>query len=121
MLENKMKESIYIEQIMVVGESQKFPAALIIPDFVVIREWCKSQGIEYTLDAEMIRNQQILKLIFNEITHFNKEFPSYEQLKKFTLLSTPWTVEGGEITPTLKPKRKSINTKYKAVIDGMYE
>ncbi len=121
MIENKMKESVYIEQLMVVGESQKFPAALIIPEFAVIREWCKSQGIDYTSDVEMVRNQQILKLIFAEIAQFNKEFAPYEQVKKFVLLATPWTVEGGEVTPTLKPKRKAINAKYKDIIDGMYE
>ncbi len=120
-IENKMKESLYIEFIMVVGESQKFPAALIIPEFVAIRDWCKSQGIQYTSDAEMVRNQQVLKLIFGEIALFNKEFAPYEQIKKFTLLPTPWTVEGGEITPTLKPKRKVINAKYKEVIERMYE
>ena len=116
-----MKESVYIEQMMVVGESQKFPAALIIPEFVALREWCKSQVISYTSDAEMVKNQQVLKLIFGEIAKFNKEFASYEQVKKFTLLATPWTVEGGEVTPTLKPKRKAIMAKYKDVIDRMYE
>ena len=120
-LENKMKESAYIEQMVVVGESQKFPAALIIPEFAVILEWCKSQGIDYTSDAEMVKNQQVLKLIFNEIARFNKEFASYEQVKKFTLLPATWTVEGGEITPTLKPKRKAINAKYNDVIERMYE
>jgi long-chain acyl-CoA synthetase len=120
-LENKMKESLYIEQMMVVGESQKFPAALIVPEFTTIRDWCKSQGINYTSDVEMIKNQQVLKLIFGEIARFNKEFAPYEQVKKFTLLSTPWTVEGGEVTPTLKPKRKMINLKYKETIERMYE
>lgn len=120
-LENKMKESLYIEQMMVVGESQKFPAALIVPEFIAIRDWCKTQGIEYTSDVEMVKNQQVLKLIFGEIARFNKDFAPYEQVKKFTLLATPWTIEGGEITPTLKPKRKIVTNKYKDVIDGMYE
>lgn len=120
-LENKMKESVFIEQMMVVGESQKFPAALIIPEFVALRDWCKTQGIDYTTDAEIIKNQQVLKLIFSEISKFNKEFAQYEQVKKFTLLANPWTIEGGEVTPTLKPKRKVITAKYKDLIDRMYE
>jgi long-chain acyl-CoA synthetase len=120
-LENKMKESVFIEQMMVVGESQKFPAALIIPEFVALRDWCKTQGIDYTTDTEMIKNQQVLKLIFSEISKFNKEFAQYEQVKKFTLLANPWTIEGGEVTPTLKPKRKVITAKYKDLIDRMYE
>ena len=120
-IENKMKESPYIESVMVVGESQKFPAALIIPEFSAIREWCKIQSIDYTYDAEMMKNQQVLKLIFGEIIRFNQEFAPHEQVKKFTLLSNPWTVEGGEITPTLKPKRKVINIKYKETIELMYE
>ena len=121
MIENKMKESPFIEQLMVVGEGQKFPSALIIPEFVALRDWGKTNKVNYTSDAEMVKDQQVLKLIFDEIAGFNKGFAPYEQVKKFILLASPWTIEGGEITPTLKPKRKVINTKYKDIIEDLYE
>ncbi|MFN3848430.1 MAG: AMP-dependent synthetase/ligase [Spirosomataceae bacterium] len=121
MLENKFKESVLIEQVMVVGEGQKFPAALIVPEFMVLRDWCKSQGIAYTSDYEMIENEQVIKKFYSEINEFNKEFAQYERVKKITLLPTAWTVEGGEITPTLKPKRKIIMSKFKDKIEAMFE
>jgi long-chain acyl-CoA synthetase len=120
-LENKIKESLYVEQIMVVGESQKFPGALIIPEFANLKEWCKTNKIPYTTDAEMVKNQAVQKLILDEINRFNKEFAPYEQVKKFELLANQWTIENGEITPTLKPKRKVIMNKYKDLIEAMYE
>lgn len=121
MLENKFKESVFIEQVMVVGEGQKFPAALIVPEFMVLRGWCKSQGIAYTSDYEMIENEQVIKKFYSEINEFNKEFAQYERVKKITLLPTAWTVESGEITPTLKPKRKIIMSKFKDKIEAMFE
>jgi long-chain acyl-CoA synthetase len=120
-LENKIKESVYVEQIMVVGESQKFPGALIIPEFAVLREWAKAHNIPYTTDAEMVKNHEVQKLFLDEVHRFNKEFAPYEQVKKIELLSAPWTIENGEITPTLKPKRKVIMSRYKDLIEGMYE
>ncbi len=120
-LENKIKESVYVEQIMVVGEGQKFPGALIIPEFVALREWCKAHNIPYSSDIEIVKRQEIQKLFMDEVHHFNKEFAPYEQVKKIELLSAPWTIENGEITPTLKPKRKVIMTRYKDLIDKMYE
>ncbi len=120
-LENKIKESIYVEQIMVVGEGQKFPGALIIPEFVALKAWCKAQNIPYSSDAEIVKNHDVHKLIMDEVNRFNKEFAPYEQVKKIELLANPWTIENGEITPTLKPKRKVIMNKYKDLIEGMYE
>lgn len=120
-IENKLKESTFIEMVMVVGEGQKFPAALIIPEFVALREWCKTNGIEYTSDAEMVKNQQVIKLLQTEVAKANKEFAQYEQVKKITLLPVLWSVETGEITPTLKPKRKVIMAKYKEAIEGMFD
>ena len=120
-LENKIKESVYVEQIMVVGEGQKFPGALIIPEFAALREWAKTHNIPYSSDAEMVKKHEIQKLILDEVNRFNKEFAPYEQVKKIELLSAPWSIENGEITPTLKPKRKVIMTRYKDLIEGMYE
>ncbi len=121
MIENKLKESLFIEMVMVVGEGQKFPAALIIPEFMALREWCKSHNISYTSDYEMIDNEAIIKKIYEEVNILNKDFAQYERVKKIKLLASPWTVEGGEITPTLKPKRKVIMAKYKEAIDELFE
>lgn len=120
-LENKIKESVYVEQIMVVGEGQKFPGALIVPEFTALQEWCKTHNVPYTSDAEMVQNPQVLKLLHDEVVHFNHEFAPYEQVKKIVLLPNLWTIESGEITPTLKPKRKVIVNKYKEQIESMYE
>ena len=120
-LENKIKESVFVEQIMVVGESQKFPGALIVPEFAALKDWAKANNIAYTTDAEMVENHDVQKLINDEVHRFNKEFAPYEQVKKVKLLANPWTIENGEITPTLKPKRKVIVNKYKDLIDAMYE
>jgi long-chain acyl-CoA synthetase len=120
-LENKIKESIYVEQIMVVGEGQKFPGALIIPEFVALKEWCKAHNIPFTSDADIANNHDVNKLLMDEVNRYNKEFAPYEQVKKIELLANPWTIENGEITPTLKPKRKVIMNKFKDLIEGMYE
>jgi len=120
MLENKIKESVYVEQMIVVGEGEKFPAALIVPEFAALKEWSKTNGISYSTDAEMVKNLDIQKLLLDEVNRFNKEFAPYEQVKKIELLAKTWTIEDGEITPTLKPKRKVIMQKYKDLIEGMY-
>ncbi|WP_259015024.1 AMP-dependent synthetase/ligase [Emticicia fluvialis] len=119
-LENKIKESVYVEQIIVVGEGEKFPSALIVPEFTALKEWCAAHGILYTTDAEMAKKPEVHKLILDEVHRFNKEFAPYEQVKKIELLPKAWTIEDGEITPTLKPKRKVITQKYKDLIEGMY-
>jgi long-chain acyl-CoA synthetase len=121
MLENKLKESSFIEMIMVVGEGQKFPAALIIPEFTALRDWAKTQGVAYTSDYEMIDNELIIKKMYEEVNALNRDFAQYERVKKIKLLASPWTVEGGEITPTLKPKRKVILNKYKEQIEELFE
>jgi long-chain acyl-CoA synthetase len=120
MIENKLKESILIEQAIVVGESQKHPAALLVPSFSSLRDWAKLHSIDYTTDEEMIGKPEIIDKIQSEIDKFNQNFAQYEQIKKFVLLPKLWSIEGGELTPTLKVKRKIIHSKYKEFIDRMY-
>lgn len=119
-LENKMKESPYIEQIMVVGANRKFPAALIVPNTGHLQNWCKQHGLHGESLNEMIREPAIIELIGKEVDKYNQFFGHSEQIKKFKLLSTEWTIEGGELTPTLKLKRKVISEKYADAIDGIY-
>jgi long-chain acyl-CoA synthetase len=120
LIENKFKESRFIEQIMVVGDGQKFPAALIVPAFDAWRKWCAMKNIHYTDDMEMIHHKAIIERMQKEVDEMNENFAQYERIKKFVLMPRQWTIAEGELTPTLKVKRKVINTKSKDLIDGMY-
>jgi long-chain acyl-CoA synthetase len=119
-IENKLKESLVIEQAMVVGEGQKFPSALIVPSYSGLQDWCKIHEIPYTSNAEMIRKPEVLEKFKKEIAGFNEKFAQYEQIKKFELVLNPWTIETGELTPSLKVKRKVISKNYEDQINGMY-
>ena len=121
LVENKLKESVLIEQAIVVGEGQKFPSALIIPDFNALKEWCSRSGIDYTNDAQMIKNDKVKDKINQEVKDLMKSIAQYQQVKKVELLPKLFTIESGELTPTLKLKRKIIHGKYKELIEGMYE
>jgi len=120
LLENKIKESPFIDQIMVLGENQKFAAALIVPDFEYMQTWCKIKEIPYTGNAEMIRHKAFRNRIKKEIDCFNKQFGSTEKIKKFELIDHEWTVESGEITANLKLKRKFIQQRYKKTINELF-
>jgi len=119
-LENKFKESILIEQVIVVGESQKFPAALIVPSFDSLRDWCTKKQITYTSDAQMIDHEKVKKKFEKEIEKLNKGFAQYEKIKQYKILDHQWTIESGELTPTLKLKRKAIHAKYEDEISQLY-
>ncbi|HSZ26252.1 MAG TPA: long-chain fatty acid--CoA ligase [Cytophagaceae bacterium] len=120
LIENKFKESRFIEQIMVVGDGQKFPGALIVPAFDFYRKWCDTKNIHYTNDADMIKNNAFIDRMQKEVDTLNENFAQFEKIKKFALLPRLWTINDGELTPTLKVKRKVINTKFKNLIDGLY-
>jgi long-chain acyl-CoA synthetase len=119
-IENKFKESSFIDAIMVVGENQKYAAALIVPDFQYLRGWCGVKEIPYTTDAAMIALPRIRKRFQKEVSKFNKSFGTTEQLKAFELMDREWTVESGELTPSLKLKRNVNCEKYRAVINKIY-
>lgn len=119
-LENKFKESPYIEQVIVIGENERFPAALVLPDFSALKGWCERNNITYSTNKEMIRDQRIIDKIQSVIDHFNQNFGHWEQVKKFELLSEEWSIDGGELTPKLSLKRKVILEKYKAQVENIY-
>ena len=121
LMENKFKESTYIEQIMVLGEGRKFPSALIVPNFEVLYDWCKSNGIQETDPKQLIMNSKVIHHFKNEIENRNKEFGNWEQIKKFELLEKPWGVDSGELTPTLKLKRRIIKDKFQSLIEKIYD
>lgn len=119
-MENKFKESRFIEQVMVIGEYQKFPAAMVVPSFEFLKEYCEGKGIEYGSNEAIIKNQRIIDRIQKEIDQFNEGFGSWEQIKQFELLPEEWSIDGGELTPTLKLRRKKILEKYQHVHDKIY-
>jgi long-chain acyl-CoA synthetase len=120
LIENSLKASPLIEQCIVIGESQRFPAALIAPSFDGLRTWCKKHNISYTTDAEMITNEKIKARIWRDVETTNQGFGKWEQVKEIRILPALFTIEGGELTPTLKLKRKPIMTKYAALVDEIY-
>lgn len=120
-IEEKMAQSKYIDQIVVVGENQKFVAALIVPDFSAIKEWCESEKIVYSHPKEMVDNLNVKSLIKNEIDKYNKELSKAENVMKFEILADEWTQDNGLLTPTLKVKRSKISKKYAGLIQAMFE
>lgn len=118
--ENKLKTSRFIEQAMVIGENEKFPAALIVPSFVFLKNWCQRHKIDYTSNEVMIKHPQVLARIMKEVDHINEELAQYEKIKKIELLPREWTIEKGEMTPKLSLKRKIILQNNKAAVDKIY-
>ena len=119
-MENKFKESIYIEQLMVCGENQKHPSALIVPAWEVLNDWATKNGVGDLSPSALVQNPQVIALLQSEVDRFNKEYGQWEQVKKFTLLPVTWTVESGELTPTMKLKRKFIVGKFQKEHDALY-
>ena len=119
-LENKMKESSFIEQIMVIGESEKHPAAIIQPSFDFLKEWCRRKEITYTTDQEMVKNQKVYDRIMQDVEEFNEGFAQYERVKKIILAGSVWGIDTGEMTPTMKVKRRIIMDTYRNEIEHCY-
>jgi len=120
LLENKFKESPYIDNLMVVGENQKFAGAMIAPAFNQLEEWCEEKGILYTTHIEMIKHPEIKKLFAKEVSYYNQFFGDAEQIKKFELVDTEWTTESGDLTATLKLRRTFMSRKYAKLIDKIF-
>jgi long-chain acyl-CoA synthetase len=120
LLENKYKESTLIEQIMVLGENRKFPSALIVPNFTVLKAWCEIKGIPFFSHEEVIKNPQVIEKFNQEIINGSVEFGKWEQVKRFALLPREWSIEGGEFSPKLSLKRKVILEKNKELIEKLY-
>ena len=121
LIENELKQSRFIEQIMVIGEGEKMPAALIQPNFEFIKEWINRKEKNVPLDNASIQKSDIvIARIQKEIDKANAHFGKWEQIKKFELTPDIWSIEGGHLTPTLKMKRKIIKEKYKDLIEKIY-
>jgi long-chain acyl-CoA synthetase len=119
-IENRMKESPFVEQMMVVGADRKFVAALIVPSMPNLIDWMQHKGIPFTTNEDAIHHPKVLELFRELVDSFNRFFNQVEQVKKFELLPNEWTIDSGELTPTLKLKRKVIMEKYSDVIARIY-
>ncbi|HTL06890.1 MAG TPA: long-chain fatty acid--CoA ligase [Chitinophagaceae bacterium] len=119
-IENKLKESMYVEQVMVVGSERKFVGALIVPSFPNLKDWCRQNNISYTSNAEMIQRPEVLNLYRELVESFNKFFSHVEQIKKFELLEHEWSIDTGEMTPKMSIKRKVVLEKYRDAIERIY-
>jgi long-chain acyl-CoA synthetase len=120
-IEMKLKESQFIEHVMVIGENRKYTAALIVPDFEYLRSWCLVKGIKFHTKEKIIKNPRVIKRIKDEVKRFNSELGQTEKIKKFRLLPDEWGSETGELSPTLKLRRKFIIEKYSRVIEETYK
>ncbi len=120
LLENAFKESPFIDQIMVIGENQPFPAAIIVPDFNHLQSWCRVKAIPYMTNAEMIALPRIRNRFKKEVVHYNKRFGKYERISKFELLDHEWGVETGQLSATLKLRRSHLMNAYADTISKLY-
>jgi len=119
-VELKLKESPFIENIMLVGEGEKYVGALIIPSFNNLKDWAKGKNITFTSNDELLKDEKVKKLYKTEVEHYNTQFNHVEQIKKFELLPQDWSIETGEMTPKLSLKRKVIMEKYKDAVKRIY-
>jgi long-chain acyl-CoA synthetase len=120
-MENKFKESMFIEQIMVIGENRKHPSALIVPSFAALTLRLEQEGISEKDPVKLINLPQTINLIQSEVDRLNEGFGNYEKVKKFELLPVEWSVAGSELTPKLSLKRRVILDKYSAQIEKIYQ
>jgi long-chain acyl-CoA synthetase len=120
LLENRFKQSRFIEQIMVVGEGEKMPAAIIQPDFVFLGNWAKKKGIAFTNNEELIASEKVIKRIQKEVDEANEDFAKFEKVKQFRLSPIQWTPDSGHLTPTMKLKRKIVKEFHKDLYESIY-
>lgn len=119
-IENKMKEIPYIEQIMAVGENRNYVTALIVPNMLTLSEWCLKNGVNAKTAEEMSQSAEVQKLFKEAIDEKNKNFGQWETVKRFHIMTNEWSIDGGELTPTMKVKRKVVLEKYKDIIEKLY-
>jgi len=119
-IENKLKESIFIEQAMVIGENEKFASALISPNFTFLHDWCSERRIQFRDNNDLIETPEVIDRYSREVKEVNKYLSEHEQIKRFRLVTEEWSPQSGELSPTLKLRRNYLMTRYKDVITDIY-
>lgn len=120
LLENRLKQSRFIEQVMVVGDGEKMPAALIQPDFAFLEQWAQKKELGDLDRNALIAHPRVLSRIEREVESANEQFAKFEKIKQFKLTPDAWTPDSGHLTPTMKLKRKAIQAKYQDLYDQIY-
>ena len=120
LIENKLKESFFMEQCMVVGENEKFVSAIISPNFSFLHDWCSRHKIHFENNEELITIPEVIARYQKEITTVNKQLSDYEQIKRYRLVAEQWSPETGELSPTLKLKRKVLYERYEKILEEIY-
>lgn len=120
LLENRFKQSRFIEQVMVVGEGEKMPAALLQPNFEFVREWASKKGIDVGDQVSLINNERVIERIQREVDEANAHFAKWEKVKQFRLTPDVWSIEAGHLTPTMKLRRKIVKERYKDLYENIY-
>jgi long-chain acyl-CoA synthetase len=121
LIENAMKQSRFVEQIMVIGDGEKMPAAFIQPNFHFVKEWASIHHLAIgESNAEISANSKVQERLLQEVNEINKKFGNWEQVKRIELTPDVWSVDGGHLTPTMKLKRKAILEKYKDLYQKIY-
>ncbi|HOI31055.1 MAG TPA: long-chain fatty acid--CoA ligase [Melioribacteraceae bacterium] len=120
-IENMFLASKYIDQFIIIGDRRMFITALIVPDYEALKEYADANRIQYSNVDELVKMKQIYELLDKELGEFQKKLAAFERIRKFAILDKPFTIEGGELTPSLKVKRKVIEERYKDLIEDMYK
>jgi long-chain acyl-CoA synthetase len=121
-IENRLKESLFIDQVMVVGEHQKFASALLVPDFKYLKEWCRLNNLEFRQDHhEIICLPEVISAYNREVSEINKSLSEWERINRIRIVPDEWSPATGELSASLKLKRKNVEIKYKALLDAIYQ
>ena len=120
MIENRLKESLFVEQAMVIGENEKFASAIIMPNFTFVHDWCSLHKIQYENNVDLVNNKDVIARFSKEVNEMNRSLGDHEQIKRFRLIPDTWGPETGEMSPTLKLKRNVLKKKYIKIIEEVY-
>ncbi len=120
-LENHLRTSSYIEQCMIIGFKRPYVAALILPNFSMLEQWCREHNVHWTSPPYMVLNNRVLKMMEQEIAHLNEPLAHHQRIRRFVLLHQPWSEHTGELTPTLKARRQVLLEKYSKEIESLFD
>ena len=120
MIEGMINQCEFVEQAVIVGDKRKYVSALIVPDFERLRAWAKEQGIATSDKQQLIADRRVVDLIKAEVNRLTRELADYEKVKRIGLLAEEFSIDGGELTPTLKVKRRVVEEKYRELIESLY-
>ena len=120
-IENMLKANELFAEVVMIGNKRNFPAALVVPNFERVERWAKEKGVAFGNREDLVARKEVVELVENTIRDLSQNLAQFEKIKKITLLPREFSLDAGELTPTLKVKRRFVEQKYKDVIDRMYE